>query len=128
MKDSKNLSLISAIAMLISCFLPFVKMGIIQISIFDIVSNDLATEATLLPLLSIISVITAFLNKGLIARISSSGVLLIMLYAIYKIYDAQAGAAAYGLEINLFSLIGIGAYVMLISSVLSILFSKATIE
>jgi hypothetical protein len=43
-------------------------------------------------------------------------------------YDAQAGAAAYGLEINLFSLIGIGAYVMLISSVLSILFSKATIE
>jgi len=128
MKDSKNLSLISAIAMLISCFLPFVKMGIIQVSIFDIVSNDLATEATLLPLLSIISVITAFLNKGLIARISSSGVLLIMLYAIYKIYDAQAGAAAYGLEINLFSLTGIGAYVMLISSVLSILFSKATIE
>ena len=128
MKDFKTLSLISGIAMLISCFLPYVKMGVFQISIFDVVSNDIATEATLLPLLSIISIISAYLNRGIIARICSSGVLLIMLYAIFKVYDAQAGAGAYGVEINLFSLIGIGAYVMLISSVLSILFSKATIE
>ena len=114
--------------MLISCFLPYVKMGVFQISIFDVVSNDIATEATLLPLLSIISIISAYLNRGIIARICSSGVLLIMLYAIFKLSDAQAGAGAYGVEINLFSLIGIGAYVMLISSGLSILFSKATIE
>ena len=54
--------------------------------------------------------------------------LLILLYAIFKVYDAQSGLGTFGVEINFFSLVGVGAYVMLISSVLSIIFSKATIE
>tara|TARA_B110000503_G_C7018850_1_gene358843 strand:- start:412 stop:798 length:387 start_codon:yes stop_codon:yes gene_type:complete len=128
MKNDKNVSLISGIVMLISCFLPYVKMGVFQISIFDVVSNDITTEATLLPLLSIGAIIFAYLNRGIIARICSSGVLLILLYAIFKVYDAQSGLGTFGVEINFFSLVGVGAYVMLISSVLSIIFSKATIE
>lgn len=115
MEKNKKFSVIAGALLLISMFLPYVKMGMIQASIFDAVSNKFDSLATVIFILSIGALVSSFLDKTKIARICFSAVILIFIFNMYEASNPS---------ISLFDFLGIGAYLLFISSIVGVIFSK----
>tara|TARA_B100002052_G_scaffold243242_1_gene228282 strand:- start:333 stop:719 length:387 start_codon:yes stop_codon:yes gene_type:complete len=124
--DNKKISLAVAGAMLISLFLPFAKFGPVGISLFDALTTDGAQSAELIGItvLVVAFAVLTFMQKHLFARICSGVILLACLYGAYKMADAQSAMGQFGADVNMFSILGIGAYLLLLSSVAGVIFSK----
>ena len=124
--DNKKISLAIAGAMLISLFLPFAKFGPVGISLFDALTTDGAQSAELIGItvLVVAFAVLTFMQKHLFARICSGVILLACLYGAYKMADAQSAMGQFGADVNMFSILGIGAYLLLLSSVAGVIFSK----
>jgi len=124
--DNKKISLAVAGAMLISLFLPFAKFGPVGISLFDALTTDGAQSAELIGItvLVVAFAVLTFMQKHLFARICSGVILLACLYGAYKMADAQSAMGQLGADVNMFSILGIGAYLLLLSSVAGVIFSK----
>ena len=124
MNKNKKISLGIAGAMIISIFLPFVKLGPIGMSLLDAVQLNASVELVALLVLIIAFGVLTYMDKHLFAKICSGLVLLALLYGAFKMADAGSTASQYGADINVFSILGIGAYLLLLSSVAGIIFSK----
>jgi hypothetical protein len=124
MTTNKKITLGASAVMVLSVFLPYAKMGVFSISLFDAITEDPVSEPTLILLFAIGAFVSAFLDKEKIARICSGLVLAMMLYAISKLSGAQSDFSQLNVNVNLFKIIGVGAYLTLISSVLGVVFSK----
>lgn len=127
--DNKKISLAIAGAMLISLFLPIVKIGPLGVSIFDTITakgGAVSTESIGISVLVVAFAVLTFLEKHLFARICSGGILLACLYGLMKMADAQSGLekSGFGGDVSFFSFLGIGAYLLLLSSVAGVIFSK----
>ena len=123
--DNKKSSLAIAGAMLISLFLPFAKLGPIGVSIFDaITGGGQSAELIGITVLVVAFAVLTFMQKHLFARICSGVILLACLYGAYKMADAQSAMGQFGADVNMFSILGIGAYLLLLSSVAGVIFSK----
>tara|TARA_B000000441_G_scaffold116416_1_gene88485 strand:+ start:74 stop:457 length:384 start_codon:yes stop_codon:yes gene_type:complete len=123
--DNKKISLAIAGAMLISLFLPFAKLGPIGVSIFDaITGGGQSAELIGITVLVVAFAVLTFMQKHLFARICSGVILLACLYGAYKMADAQSAMGQFGADVNMFSILGIGAYLLLLSSVAGVIFSK----
>ena len=125
--DNKKISLAVAGAMLISLFLPFAKFGPVGISLFDALTTDGAQSAELIGItvLVVAFAVLTFMQKHLFARICSGVILLACLYGAYKMADyGSAMGGQLGEDVNMFSILGIGAYLLLLSSVAGVIFSK----
>jgi hypothetical protein len=115
MNTNKKISLIAGGLLLLSMFLPYVKMGMIQASLFDVVTNKFDSLATLILVLTIGALVSSFLDKTRIARICFSGVILIFIINMYNASNPT---------VSLFDFLGIGAYLIFISSLVGVIFSK----
>ena len=123
--DNKKISLAIAGAMLISLFLPFAKLGPIGVSIFDaITGGGQSAELIGITVLVVAFAVLTFMQKHLFARICSGVILLACLYGAYKMADAQSAMGQFVADVNMFSILGIGAYLLLLSSVAGVIFSK----
>ena len=126
MTKNKKIALTAAGAMLVSLFLPFAKLGFISISIFDAVTNGAeSTELIGVSILVIAFAVLTYFDKSLIARICSLLVLLACLYGAYKLADTQSSLGDFGMDVNMFNILGIGAYVLLLGSIAGVIFSKS---
>lgn len=110
--------------MIIWLFLPFVKLGPLSVSFLDILSQNATPELLLLTLLIIAFGVLTFIDKYLLARICSGLVLTACLYAAFSMGDKQSQMVSLGGDFNVFSLLGIGAYLLLLSSIAGVIFSK----
>lgn len=124
MTKNKKISLGIAAAMVLSIFLPFVKLGILSMSLLDAVQIGESPELILLLILIITFGVLTYMDKHLFARICSVIILFSLLYGAYNMADAQSGLSQLDVDINIFKLLGLGAYLLLISSVLGVVFSK----
>jgi len=124
MNKNKKIRLGIAVAMIISIFLPAAKMGIISVSLLDGITVGGSAELLLLVLLIIAFGVLTFMDKYLFARICSGLVLLACLYAAFKMGDSQSKLASLGADFNVFSVLGIGAYLLFLSSIAGVIFSK----
>jgi len=115
MTTNKKITLGATAAMVLSVFLPYMTFMGLSASLFDAIQNDPVSEATLILLLSIGALVTAFLDKAKISRICSGVVLAMMLYALYELFGAGG---------SVFDFIGFGFYITLIASILGVVFSK----
>jgi len=126
--DNKKISLGVAGAMLISLFLPFAKLGPMGLSLFDALTTDVMqsykAELIGITVLVVAFAVLTFMQKHLFARICSGVILLACLYGAYKMADAQSAMGQFGADVNMFSILGIGAYLLLLSSVAGVIFSK----
>ena len=124
---NKNITLSAAVAMIISIFLPFVKIGMISTSLFDILKIGESPELIVLTILIVAFGILVVLNEHLFARISSVLILSACLYVAFKLADAQSSLNKFDgpvSNINIFSVLGIGAYILSFGSILGVIFSK----
>ena len=86
-------------------------------SLIDGISQNATLELLLLILMVIVFGVLTFMDKYLGARICSGLVLSVCLYTAFKM-------ASFGIDFNIFSLLGIGAYLLLLSSIAGVIFSK----
>lgn len=124
--NNKKISLAIAGAMLISLFLPFAKLGPLGVSLFDVLTTDgmQSTELIGVTVLVVAFAVLTFMEKHLFARICSGIILLACLYGAYKMADAGSQMGQLGADVNMFSILGIGAYLLLLSSIAGAIFSK----
>ena len=125
--NNKKISLAIAGAMLISLFLPFAKLGPMGVSLFDALTTDGGMQSTELIGVTVLVVafaVLTFMEKHLFARICSGIILLACLYGAYKMADAGSAMGELGADVNMFSILGIGAYLLLLSSIAGVIFSK----
>ena len=121
MNKNKKISLIAGSLLLVSMFLPYVKMGMFQASIFDGISANFMSNATLMLALTLGALFMSFKDNAKIARICFGAVLLILVYALY---DASNTGGGY----EIFDFLGIGAYLAFISSLAGVMFSKEEVQ
>lgn len=125
MTKNNKISLVVAGAMLISLFLPFAGKGLFAVSLFDALTSGAGTgELIAVNILVIAFAVLTFMKKHLIARICSGIILAACLYGAFKMAELQSGLGSLGGDVNLFSILGIGAYLLLLSSVAGVIFSK----
>ena len=125
---NKKISIGIAGAMIISVFLPFAKIAMFSMSLFDALRLGNSPELIALVVLIIAFGVLTFLDKHLFARICSGLILIACLYGAFKLSEAQSGLSQLNLEINMFSLLGIGAYILLLASIAGVIFSKPESE
>lgn len=121
---NKIVSLGIAAAMVLSIFLPFFKIGKLNLFLLDILQAGESPESILLLILIIAFGVLTFMDKHLFARICSVIILIVLLYGAYNMADAQSRLSQLDVDINIFKLLGLGAYLLLISSVLGVVFLK----
>lgn len=110
--------------MVLSIFLPFFKIGKLNLFLLDILQSGESPESILLLILIIAFGVLTFMDKHLFARICSVIILLVLLYGAYNMADDQSILSQFDVDINIFKFLGLGAYLLLISSVLGVVFSK----
>ena len=125
MKKSKKISLTVAAIMVLSIFLPFVKLGVLSMSLLDAVQVNSSPELIGIIVLIIAFGVLTFMDKYLFAKICSGIILMSCLYGAFKIADAQSGLSQINIDVNIFSVLGIGAYLLLLSSIAGVIFSKS---
>ena len=118
MTKNKKISLSVAGAMILSVFLPLFKMGGFGISLLDYATDGEVPELIVLLVLIIAFGVLTFMDKHLFARICSVIILLGLFYGGNKIPNLS------GLNINVFDILGLGAYLLLLSSIAGVIFSK----
>jgi len=125
MKKSKKISLTVAAIMVLSIFLPFVKLGVLSMSLLDAVQVNSSPELIGIIVLIIAFGVLTFMDKYLFAKICSGIILMSCLYGAFKIADAQSGLSQINIDVNIFSVLGIGAYLLLLGSIVGVIFSKS---
>lgn len=125
MKKNKKISLTIAGIMVLSIFLPFVKLGMLSISLLDAVQVNSSPELIGIIVLIIAFGVLTFMDKYLFAKICSGIILISCLYGAFKIADAQSGLSQINIDVNIFSVLGIGAYLLLLGSIAGVIFSKS---
>ena len=128
MSKNKKISLTIAGAMVLSVLLPFVKMGVFSISLLDALQAGNSPELIGLVVLIIAFGVLTFMDKHLFARICSGLILVACLYGAFKMADAQSGLNQFNMDVNIFSIFGIGAYLLLLGSIAGLIFSKPKSE
>tara|TARA_B110000091_G_C13586280_1_gene378660 strand:- start:218 stop:604 length:387 start_codon:yes stop_codon:yes gene_type:complete len=128
MNKNKKISLTIAGAMTLSILLPFAKIGPISISLLDAVNAGGSPELIGLIVLIIAFGVLTFMDKHLFARICSGLILVACLYGAFKMADAQSGLNQFNMDVNIFSILGIGAYLLLLGSIAGLIFSKPKSE
>ena len=128
MSKNKKISLTIAGAMVLSVLLPFVKMGVFSISLLDALQAGNSPELIGLIVLIIAFGVLTFMDKHLFARICSGLILVACLYGAFKMADAQSGLNQFNMDVNIFSILGIGAYLLLLGSIAGLIFSKPKSE
>ena len=126
MNKNKKISLTIAGAMILSILLPFVKIGVFSMSLLDAVKAGSRGDLIGLIVLIIAFGVLTFMDKHLFARICSVLILVACLYGAFKMADAQSGLSQ--LNVNVFSVLGIGAYLLLLGSIAGVIFSKPKSE
>lgn len=113
MGRNKTISLVAGVVMIISLFLPFVDLGAFGgLSLFDGLKAGGDTQTYIFTaLIAFFAVLTA-INQPLGARIIAIIILLWMLFILF--------AAGF-----MVSILGVGAWLILLGSLLGTLFSKA---
>lgn len=125
MKKNKKISLSIVGIMVLSTFLPFVKLGMLSMSLLDAVQVNSSPELIGIIVLIIAFGVLTFMDKYLFAKICSGIILMSCLYGAFKIADAQSGLSQINIDVNIFSVLGIGAYLLLLSSIAGVIFSKS---
>lgn len=125
MKKNKKISLTVAAIMVLSIFLPFVKLGVLSMSLLDAVQINSSPELIGIIVLIIAFGVLTFMDKYLFAKICSGIILISCLYGAFKIADAQSGLSQINIDVNIFSVLGIGAYLLLLGSIAGVIFSKS---
>ena len=125
MKKNKKISLTIAGIMVLSIFLPFVKLGMLSMSLLDAVQVNSSPELIGIIVLIIAFGVLTFMDKYLFAKICSGIILISCLYGAFKIADAQSGLSQINIDVNIFSVLGIGAYLLLLGSIAGVIFSKS---
>ena len=125
MKKNKKISLSIAGIMVLSIFLPFVKLGMLSMSLLDAVQVNSSPELIGIIVLIIAFGVLTFMDKYLFAKICSGIILMSCLYGAFKIADAQSGLSQINIDVNIFSVLGIGAYLLLLGSIVGVIFSKS---
>lgn len=125
MKKNKKISLTIAGIMVLSIFLPFVKLGMLSMSLLDAVQVNSSPELIGILVLIIAFGVLTFMDKYLFAKICSGIILMSCLYGAFKIADAQSGLSQINIDVNIFSVLGIGAYLLLLGSIAGVIFSKS---
>ena len=125
MKKNKKISLTVAAIMVLSIFLPFVKLGVLSMSLLDAVQVNSSPELIGIIVLIIAFGVLTFMDKYLFAKICSGIILMSCLYGAFKIADAQSGLSQINIDVNIFSVLGIGAYLLLLGSIAGVIFSKS---
>ena len=125
MKKNKKISLTIAGIMVLSIFLPFVKLGMLSMSLLDAVQVNSSPELIGIIVLIIAFGVLTFMDKYLFAKICSGIILMSCLYGAFKIADAQSGLSQINIDVNIFSVLGIGAYLLLLGSIAGVIFSKS---
>lgn len=125
MKKNKKISLTVAAIMVLSIFLPFVKLGVLSMSLLDAVQVNSSPELIGIIVLIIAFGVLTFMDKYLFAKICSGIILISCLYGAFKIADAQSGLSQINIDVNIFSVLGIGAYLLLLGSIAGVIFSKS---
>jgi hypothetical protein len=125
MKKNKKISLTIAGIMVLSIFLPFVKLGMLSMSLLDAVQVNSSPELIGIIVLIIAFGVLTFMDKYLFAKICSGIILMSCLYGAFKIADAQSGLSQINIDVNIFSVLGIGAYLLLLGSIVGVIFSKS---
>ena len=125
MKKNKKISLSIAGIMVLSIFLPFVKLGMLSMSLLDAVQVNSSPELIGIIVLIIAFGVLTFMDKYLFAKICSGIILMSCLYGAFKIADAQSGLSQINIDVNIFSVLGIGAYLLLLGSIAGVIFSKS---
>ena len=125
MKKNKKISLSIAGIMVLSIFLPFVKLGMLSMSLLDAVQVNSSPELIGILVLIIAFGVLTFMDKYLFAKICSGIILMSCLYGAFKIADAQSGLSQINIDVNIFSVLGIGAYLLLLGSIAGVIFSKS---
>jgi len=125
MKKNKKISLTIAGIMVLSIFLPFVKLGMLSMSLLDAVQVNSSPELIGIIVLVIAFGVLTFMDKYLFAKICSGIILISCLYGAFKIADAQSGLSQINIDVNIFSVLGIGAYLLLLGSIAGVIFSKS---
>tara|TARA_X000001036_G_C20562880_1_gene759217 strand:+ start:48 stop:410 length:363 start_codon:yes stop_codon:yes gene_type:complete len=117
--DNRKITLGIAGAMVLSLFLPFVKVMGFGASLFDIATKMPGDNFELVALIALVIgfAVTTFMGKPAIARICSGLILLACIYSTYKVVDA--GAA------GVFEVLAMGAYILVLSSIAGVIFSKS---
>ena len=90
MKKNKKISLTVAAIMVLSIFLPFVKLGVLSMSLLDAVQVNSSPELIGIIVLIIAFGVLTFMDKYLFAKICSGIILISCLYGAFKIADAQS--------------------------------------
>ena len=111
--------------MILSTFLPFVKLGVFSMSLLDAVQVNSSPELIGIIVLIIAFGVLTFMDKYLFAKICSGIILMSCLYGAFKIADAQSGLSQINIDVNIFSVLGIGAYLLLLGSIAGVIFSKS---
>ena len=125
MKKNKKISLTVAAIMVLSIFLPFVKLGMLSMSLLDAVQVNSSPEVIGIIVLIIAFGVLTVMDKYLFAKICSGIILISCLYGAFKIADAQSGLSQINIDVNIFSVLGIGAYLLLLGSIAGVIFSKS---
>ena len=128
MNKNKKISLTIAGAMILSILLPFAKIGVFSMSLLDAVKAGSSPELIGLIVLIIAFGVLTFMDKHLFARICSVLILVACLYGAFKMADAQSGLSQFNVDVNVFSVLGIGAYLLLLGSIAGVIFSKPKSE
>jgi hypothetical protein len=126
MTQNKKIQYGVAAAMLLSMFLPFFDLtipllGSYSPSIFDGLTDSTLSfsDSYIYTLLIAGFAISTYLEKSIIARICSGLLLLCCLYTFYNVGETFSGT-----EIGITDFFGIGAYLLMASSVAGIIYSK----
>ena len=94
-------------------------------SLLDAVQVNSSSELIGIIALIIAFGVLTFMDKHLFARICSGLILVSCLYGSFKIADAQSGLSQINIDVNIFSVLGIGAYLLLLGSIAGVIFSKS---
>ena len=114
--SNKIISFIAVLIMFISCFLP---LSSYSINIFELAKATKLYFILILPLVAVILFHLIYLNYLKLARIIFAIILLPFFVSILYLMIMVE------IKIEMFSMIGIGFYLILLSLVLGILFSKS---
>ena len=94
-------------------------------SLLDAVQVNSSPELIGIIVLIIAFGVLTFMDKYLFAKICSGIILMSCLYGAFKIADAQSGLSQINIDVNIFSVLGIGAYLLLLGSIVGVIFSKS---
>lgn len=114
LSKNKKIAMLSGIIALVACFMPFVSIGALSVTIMGAIEH--APEVSVFPITAIVAIFFLYKDNFKVAKISFIVSLLVLVYYCF-LKDGAIGS-------DLFDVAGIGFYLIFLSSISGLLFSK----